>query len=842
MRKNFLTYQKYALAETSNEATSRESFFAEYLVNSGNFVYLPQEVSFENLLSRLEQNLKDEYKTETEFFEIGEIKGIKILSRKFLSLQKEQIILFLKTESTLFYGALPLEVLENEKNIKDFSFQKFFSGFLNDYVKKFIDTQIAEIINSEENRFVATDVNIFSKEINFEKRAWFFANREEDELLLTFIKIKALLSEDETDKKLTWYYVLTTKEHLLAGFNNDLIFRVIALEQIPMKIEHGLSKTVSAGAYSWQISGQKTKLFEEIEDFCSAAAERKILETARLNTILSAKLNDVFGYVNFLLEHSGHPIKDLFEFYLLFRLKSDKISAETDNLDVEDLIRNVAAAENFSVHLANFFETWQWNENESLFFLSVFKNTLKDKDICKITDFYRLVYNKFFKKRKDEIEKILFEVYYAEHLIDCGQKDEAEKILSKILENLNDEFLYVLPVNTSQEIAGKGPVLRVKVLDLLSEISGNKQYKIELAKLQPLDIQRITKLAEAKIPILSVKAQNILEVLQPGDFIPIAAVSTEEYRKLTPETLELLKIEPLRQKSFYRSFTRWIASVKQPDTKDIKKFAEPLTEKNYPLTFEIVRDISLSLNIPSLQTFIARGDYSVGIRTIEGEPNVLLIGIDHLSDNSPYYLTPLELKFAVGAELVYLVFHFTKITSLDIWRGLMEKGNFVLDTFLTTIPLITGLGKILKNISKLNKIGEKIEKTAQLIKKSDNIITTSLKSLEIFKQKLDKKDNKSLKDEELIAVSRLMQFTADRGGLIFCGEISSAVRAMFLTSPVLAHNIEYVKKYGLAEFVLQKNEENKFIYENTAIRIAQLFRFYLSDDYENIRKKLIKFF
>ena len=57
---------------------------------------------------------------------------------------------------------------------------------------------------------------------------------------------------------------------------------------------------------------------------------------------------------------------------------------------------------------------------------------------------------------------------------------------------------------------------------------------------------------------------------------------------------------------------------------------------------------------------------------------------------------------------------------------------------------------------------------------------------------------------------------------------------MFLVSKRYYTELSVVEKYGLREFLLKKDEDDSFRHQDFAINLANLFAFYLSDEYDNV--------
>ena len=129
----------------------------------------------------------------------------------------------------------------------------------------------------------------------------------------------------------------------------------------------------------------------------------------------------------------------------------------------------------------------------------------------------------------------------------------------------------------------------------------------------------------------------------------------------------------------------------------------------------------------------------------------------------------------------------------------------------------------------------KIEKVSQTGK---GLIDATSTAVSVFEEKIAKPKEVN-KELQLLAGSRILQLTADRTALSFTDDLNAAIRAMFIESPRYRTDLQTVEKYGLREFLLKKDENANFIHQDFAVRLANLFAFYLSEEYDEIRNKLI---
>jgi len=172
----------------------------------------------------------------------------------------------------------------------------------------------------------------------------------------------------------------------------------------------------------------------------------------------------------------------------------------------------------------------------------------------------------------------------------------------------------------------------------------------------------------------------------------------------------------------------------------------------------------------------------------------------------------------------------------------MDKGSWVLDSILSVIPFAGFIGKSLQNINKLNKIAialQKLKKLEGVALAGKEIINNSVQIVDMY-EKANKSSAQATTQQEFIAASRAMQFTADRAGLLMCGSIQSAIRGIFLLSPQYCNKLEEVAVKGLQAFLLEKDNDGNNVHLAMAIRIANLYSFYISDEYEKLRKHLLE--
>jgi len=93
-------------------------------------------------------------------------------------------------------------------------------------------------------------------------------------------------------------------------------------------------------------------------------------------------------------------------------------------------------------------------------------------------------------------------------------------------------------------------------------------------------------------------------------------------------------------------------------------------------------------------------------------------------------------------------------------------------------------------------------------------------------------------EDKLLAAYRLMQLTADRIGLVMCGDITAAVRALFLSTRRYRAALSVAENSGLAAALKQHDASGALVNQDVAIRLAAMCSFYLSDGYVKLREAL----
>ncbi len=457
------------------------------------------------------------------------------------------------------------------------------------------------------------------------------------------------------------------------------------------------------------------------------------------------------------------------------------------------------------------------------------------------------------KKSKNEVFRGVIDIRYAENLILCGYKKEATAVLEHRLSKLPDETLAdLIPSGDSDLTKGEGgQVLKTRILELLvqarsaPEKSDAKTLR-ELAMLQPLVPERIRALCRNAESDLKNRAAACLNLLEgqgcPETFSDYRPPKNKNPRALSKEDIEEGVRHPAsRSGTSLNKLQGFIAAKKIPDRGSLKTFAKRVSMDEYPELCKAILDGGIVFGIKSLEAFVSFGEYGTGVRGYENDPPFILVGNEHLENGNPFSMDALEARFAVGAEIANLKFKYNRITSTELWEGAFEKTISVMELF----PVVgVYLGKI-GSFGKFATHAQQFSGTVGNLKKYvSHAWSLATRAQDFYKGKIggnsekqDKEDKRVEEENEIIGAFREMRLTSDRAGLLLCGDLKAAVRAIFKSSLQLCPELSTVEKVGLDSFLSEKDEKGALKYQDLAIRLAALFSFFLSDEFARLRSK-----
>ncbi len=844
------------------EKQQSEVDLSQHLINNGEFYYIAKKLDKQVFIDSVFAKIKDELKFEASHI-VSE--GIHIIKYKgkggisgslgftatfhlFFMFDNDKLLLDIKSEKWFETG--------EEK----FAIGQLFRTSKYNEIKKFIANYILANTISDEYSCKIDENNRYINKISDKKKLWFCANSEENEILLAFLQLSSQRGNSDDvnqDKDLVWYFMLSSQCVKLVAFNKrEEVVQEFDCEVDSFKVNKEIGRNrLVCNDKTFLCPRSNNKVFYELSQADLSSSILKIREIARLNWLNTDTDSDetpllVLELLKFLV-HEHHLLEDELSILYLEYLQKNKdelFALFANNNSLLQLLDKILVSEKTSEWLENWVEKWQVSYvdvsaiNDLL--LSSVDNALQANNLL---EFHRFVREKFFHNDKDKINRIWFDIGFCKHLIKSGLLSEAKKILTKNLKKLPDENMSDLLPGKEIDLTASsaaGQIIKVKILELLIDIDSEKNaisHKIKLACLQPLVEMRIDELIKVSEDELSQKGKILKSIMLPEGLktektanIPLCN------ERIEAKLLDKYVRHPLNKKGGnLTKFQKWVATVKTQDYSILKSYAEVLNPEVHNELNTIIRDIANALKINTLDVFIARGEKSFGISSFEGEPNFLLIGANHLDENSPHYLQPLELRYAIAGELAHLYFKHARITSNDIWRGAIDKGNIILEAISAFVPAVGLFGKSMQGIGKLNSISSFLQKTGKAGKISDtsrNILLASDQLMKIYQSKKEKSEID--KEKEFWATARVIQATSDRCALIFTKNIKEAVRSILMTSKSYNTEIQKIDEIGLRNYLLETNEDGEFLHQELAIRLSNLFSFYLSKDYKGIISKI----
>jgi hypothetical protein len=436
----------------------------------------------------------------------------------------------------------------------------------------------------------------------------------------------------------------------------------------------------------------------------------------------------------------------------------------------------------------------------------------------------------------DAEEAALLDFVFVEHLLALDRAEPALALLATRRRVLPSEQLQdLLPPSPERG----GQQIRIELYELAASAherlgDGHVTALAELARLQPLVCERLDQLlarlrgrddVEQGSDSLLARAERVRELLDDEGFGASESVVDEEteprrVRALDEQQLELLRHPAARVDGVLGRLQGALAKVVVPDCSVLKSYCERANLARNAALARALTDATVILGLGGVEVFVSRGDKAVGMRAYEGGTSFLLIGGDHVSAGSDAFLDEGPLRFAVAAELAHLRYAHSRVTSNEVWTGTVDLGLTGLGMLIAAAPMLKGLKAPAKHL--LDKVGAP--------------------AITRWRSKLAGRDALSLASDntQVIAAQRVMQLSADRAGLLVCGDPRAAIRAMFAVHPGYLSSWPLVGSHGLRTALtreLRDADEHERL-EDLAVRVAALLSFYLSDEYALLRRAI----
>jgi hypothetical protein len=452
------------------------------------------------------------------------------------------------------------------------------------------------------------------------------------------------------------------------------------------------------------------------------------------------------------------------------------------------------------------------------------------------------------------------DIELTEHLLLAGQHESARALITTSLQRLPDEALIdLLPPDDADLTTGEaGQRHRVRLLELLALAEADDPARalatlIQLARLQPLVPQRLDELLQLPDAPIAERARAARSALER--FTHAVAPPSPPLHGMPDALIQSTVQHPLaRQGGALGWLQGWLAKQAAPDQAALRKYCERPSPKRHGALIEALADVAMALGMPGLEIYLSHGELGEGVHAFEAAQPFVLMGGQHLNEESEVFLSPAELRFALGAELAHLRFKHTRVTSGEVWDGAFDKLRTALSTTASALTLGgAGVGKLLgdprvlkatssmfsvETLKRIDPLSKNAVVISQIVTDASRWLSPTVSpaiTAEPGTLSIGRGGSVSVRRSELVAAHRVMQLTADRAGLIVCGDLHAALRAMLLTDPEIKSELSIVERHGIGRALSRRGPGGVVLHQDLAVRVAALVSFWLSDEYAQAR-------
>ncbi len=326
----------------------------------------------------------------------------------------------------------------------------------------------------------------------------------------------------------------------------------------------------------------------------------------------------------------------------------------------------------------------------------------------------------------------------------------------------------------------------------------------------------------------------LCEVLSERGLGPNPAALALPHAALASELIEGALSHPLArgQNSLVAGAQKLIALSPEPDHAALSDYCEALDSQEYPEAKRALDAARLAFSLPHLHAYVSRGKKSIGMRGYEGKAPYILLGKAHLDPGSAFHMTGAELGFAIGAEALHLKLGQARLTSNEVWAGAFARTKDGVELVLGLLPLLKGLPLAASAAKFLEKIPEPaLRRGLEALVRFEHGQRRAPIELVAAPSAL------SHINENLVAAHRLMQMSADRAGLVLCGDLGSSLRGLLLVRPDTRALLDAMAERDLVS-VLLESEIEPALRSDLTVRIAALLSFFVGDEYLALRRAL----
>ncbi len=825
-------------SKTLEEITPKETITAIMLAE-GYVTYLPKDFDLQVFIQVLKEFLQKEFKFDTQtvkhdenLFQISYVKH-SVLKNK-LGLSETYSLFLLQNENELI---MHIRTGNDRESTWASSIKSIFSSSEEDKLIDFAEDYIYNLVTKNQTPPTFFKENHLIDELPKNFKIWYLTSTDSDELLLAKLRIseiKTLPMLLPQDALVSSYFLLTTKNYYMVGFDkqNEIVFFEAPSSEI--KRSRGILRdTLEAGDHKWTTRRTNARLFAEALEIMKLTGFERLPETAKFN-FLGEHEDIAAEQLQFYVSMTGNLSAQFFYTYILYTQQ------KSDFRPAEFALREIAKQPQSVEALFSTAEAWKMTAADKGIVTELLVKLSENQQIKEsLAPIYKKVRDEFYDKVDDAFATMLFDVRYCNYLIEIGKQNDAIKILTDNLAKCPDESISDMLSSPETAPSGTqmGQLLHVRMHETLAKAGHKSQEQLlKLAKLQAVNLQRLEELAKcADCP--KHQSANDLHVLFSNPLLQTEPTIGELKRSFTEKSLkEKLNHQFLRKNGSFDSVQKWLEKQKINDSSTIKTFGELIGTQNFDSVFKIINELKKAFVLPDVELYVARGDKSRYIIGYEGNPAFIMLGEAFLRADSPLLLNSAELRFALASELCHIKLNHTRLTASDTWRNAADRGKMFADTILNEFP-ISGIDNDgAENMSSLSALETAVHAACRANQAGD--VFGCVAAVGAFYKSENHASKKELSEYKLLGASRLLQYTADRSGLIFAGNMAASLSAILKTSEAYHQAFLEMSQYPISAVLDKTDNEQKFKYQQLAQRLAALASYYLSDDYTELLTEL----
>ena len=622
-------------------------------------------------------------------------------------------------------------------------------------------------------------------------------------------------STPATELDVPWVFVLTDQRCWLTAAAPDGAIATTELapaRALTVTDEVGRDPVTCAG-HAWRTTFGNEKQFQEVAPVPALTSTPRLVEMARLHK-LHAEPARAAGLLGIAVEREPTALP------LALR-------ALARGAGIHGALAVQVMCDQEPEAMARELARWGYGTETAEQIVSACLTTGDARAVVWTLPLQREIYKHRIAATKDPRAAAAMRLSHARSLLNGGERIEAQIHAEGVLVWIPAATLADL---VADEDTDGWRSLRTGALRLLEETGHVRRARVELAGQDPLSLPRIDQLAELDEPIGA--RARLWSQLLTGDLEPRSAPVADPPPPADAASLE----HPLVARSAaWERVQTFLATQAVPDTAALRAYCQPLGRSASEAAVRALADATIFLGVPAINAYVSRGERRRGVRAFDGDPPFVLVGADHIDGDGDVDMTESELRFALCAEAAHIRMGHVRITSGELWSGIWDKSWSIADFALALTPakfLEKPIGAIGKGLPLLQRVGlgsvqEAVDYAGQVagrLKPGG----TSTQSGAVGPE-----------HRELLGMARALQLSADRAGLAFCGDLRSAVRAIFLSSPALLPVLEVARRQGLGATLSRRSDDGSFMYPELALRLGALAGFWMSDAYAELRDGLL---